>query len=159
MTSRMAQVARTVARHCAATGGWYRAAGNGERVSLAALWRAGVLERRAWRGVEGEADAAHEYRPVAAIRGAGTRTTPTPLSLTPSEMADLRAGKQVKLCWLAEPGATLERHPLGAIGSVRQARADGDPGLTVRVQGAGWGADPHVFVGLIAAESAPASAH
>lgn len=68
MTQLMREVARAVARHCARTGGWYRAAGNGERVSLAALWRAGVLERRAWRGVEGEADAAHEYRPVAAIR-------------------------------------------------------------------------------------------
>jgi hypothetical protein len=41
---------------------WYRAEGNGERVTLASLFRAGLLARRAWRGNEGEADAAHEYR-------------------------------------------------------------------------------------------------
>jgi hypothetical protein len=41
---------------------WYRAASSGERVTLASLYRAGVLTRRAWRGNEGEADAAHEYR-------------------------------------------------------------------------------------------------
>ena len=41
---------------------WYRAAGSGERVTLASLYRAGALKRRAWRGNEGEADAAYEYR-------------------------------------------------------------------------------------------------
>jgi hypothetical protein len=41
---------------------WYRAATSGERVTLASLYRAGALTRRAWRGNEGEADAAHEYR-------------------------------------------------------------------------------------------------
>ena len=47
---------------------WYRAgqAGighpRGEAVTLESLWRLGFLERRAWRGVEGQADAAHEYR-------------------------------------------------------------------------------------------------
>ena len=41
---------------------WYRAAGSGERVTLASLYRAGALQRRAWRGNEGEADAAYEYR-------------------------------------------------------------------------------------------------
>lgn len=42
---------------------WYRAAGKGQRVTLAFLWRhRKLLERRAWRGVEGEAGAAHEYR-------------------------------------------------------------------------------------------------
>jgi hypothetical protein len=40
---------------------WYRAARSGERVTLASLYRAGVLSRRAWRGNEGEADAAYEY--------------------------------------------------------------------------------------------------
>lgn len=40
---------------------WYRAQGQGERVTLAALYRKGLLERRAWRGTEGAADAAHEY--------------------------------------------------------------------------------------------------
>lgn len=43
-------------------GEWYRAAGNGERVTLASLKRAGVLERRAHRGKDGEPDAAYEYR-------------------------------------------------------------------------------------------------
>ena len=41
---------------------WYRAASSGERVTLASLYRAGVLARRAWRGNDGEADAAYEYR-------------------------------------------------------------------------------------------------
>ena len=41
---------------------WYRAASNGERVTLASLYRAGVLKRRAWRGNEGEANAAYEYQ-------------------------------------------------------------------------------------------------
>ena len=41
---------------------WYRAASSGQRVTLASLYRAGVLMRRAWRGNEGEADAAYEYR-------------------------------------------------------------------------------------------------
>lgn len=41
---------------------WYRAARSGERVTLASLCRAGALQRRAWRGNEGEADAAYEYR-------------------------------------------------------------------------------------------------
>lgn len=41
---------------------WYRAASSGQRVTLASLYRAGVLTRRARRGKEGEADAAYEYR-------------------------------------------------------------------------------------------------
>ncbi|HVI00895.1 MAG TPA: hypothetical protein VM869_19395 [Enhygromyxa sp.] len=45
-------------------GNWYRAESSGERVTLASLWRThGLLERRAWRGAEGEPDAAYEYRP------------------------------------------------------------------------------------------------
>lgn len=47
---------------------WYRAAHSGQRVTLASLWRAGILERRAWRGVEGDAAAAHEYRLGAEVR-------------------------------------------------------------------------------------------
>lgn len=47
-----------------ASGGWYRAESSGERVTLASLWRHGSLERQAWRGVEGKADAAHEYKPT-----------------------------------------------------------------------------------------------
>lgn len=52
------------------SGRWYRARSNGERVTLASLWRSGALERRARRGKEGEPDAAHEYaRPVYVRRG------------------------------------------------------------------------------------------
>ena len=40
---------------------WYRAADAGERVTLASLYCRRLLDRRAWRGVEGERDAAHEY--------------------------------------------------------------------------------------------------
>jgi hypothetical protein len=43
-------------------GAWYRAETSGQRVTLASLYRSGVLTRRAWRGQEGEADAAYEYR-------------------------------------------------------------------------------------------------
>lgn len=39
----------------------YRAAGSGERVTLASLYRHGLLVRWAWRGQEGEEGAAHEY--------------------------------------------------------------------------------------------------
>ena len=41
---------------------WYRAATCGQRVTLASLFRAGVLTRRAWRGNEGAPYAAYEYR-------------------------------------------------------------------------------------------------
>jgi hypothetical protein len=44
-----------------AAGRWYRAADSGERVTLASLHNHGVLARRAWRGIEGESNAAHEY--------------------------------------------------------------------------------------------------
>lgn len=40
---------------------WYRATGNGQRVTLAALYRAGVLTRRVWREGKSAADNAHEY--------------------------------------------------------------------------------------------------
>ncbi len=43
-------------------GHWYRAASSGERATFASLYRAGALQRRAWRGNEGDADAAYEYR-------------------------------------------------------------------------------------------------
>jgi hypothetical protein len=45
-----------------ANGEWYRAASNGERVTLASLYWQGLAQRQAWRGAEGEADAAHEYK-------------------------------------------------------------------------------------------------
>lgn len=45
-------------------GEWIRAEGEGDRVTLASLYRKGLLERRAWRGKDGEANAAYEYRPV-----------------------------------------------------------------------------------------------
>jgi hypothetical protein len=46
---------------------WYRAESHGERVTRASLHTRGLLVRRAWRGVEGEADAAHEYAPAAEL--------------------------------------------------------------------------------------------
>jgi hypothetical protein len=63
------QVLHTVFTHTR-NGGWYRAEGNGQRVTLASLFRKGALSRRAWRGVEGEADAAHEYRLSVVFQGA-----------------------------------------------------------------------------------------
>lgn len=52
-------------------GRWYRAAGNGQRVTLASLFYAGALERRAWRGKAGEANAANEYKVAPAYAGLG----------------------------------------------------------------------------------------
>ena len=49
-------------RDASREGHWFRAEGNGQRVTLASLYRRGLLERRAWRGKEGAADAANEYR-------------------------------------------------------------------------------------------------
>lgn len=63
MTKLQIEVACKVIARYRRTGGWYRAHGNGERVTLASLYRAGVLQRRAWRGVEGHPDCAHEYHP------------------------------------------------------------------------------------------------
>ncbi len=61
MTARQLEVLHAV--HT--TRGWYRARSNGERVTLASLWRAGVLDRRAWRGAG--VSAAHEYRVARAV--------------------------------------------------------------------------------------------
>ena len=44
------------------TGHWYRAARSGERVTLASLYRRGLLVRRAWRVGKCSADSANEYR-------------------------------------------------------------------------------------------------
>lgn len=43
-------------------GTWVRALSAGDRVTLASLYRAGFLDRRAWRGAEGHPDAAYEYQ-------------------------------------------------------------------------------------------------
>lgn len=61
MTQRQQETFRRVLRSTLG-GTWYRASGSGERVTLASLFRAGALSRRAWRGNEGAPDAAHEYR-------------------------------------------------------------------------------------------------
>lgn len=61
MTPLQKQVLATVIRATHA-GQWYRAASSGERVTLASLYYRGLIIRRAWRGVEGQRDAAHEYR-------------------------------------------------------------------------------------------------
>lgn len=54
-------------------GEWYRAQSHGERVTLASLYYAGVLTRRAWRGKLGEPDAANEYQLSATAQGALAR--------------------------------------------------------------------------------------
>lgn len=61
MTGPQRETVRDVTR--AHRGGrWYRAAGNGQRVTLAALFRHSVLERRVWRVGAQAADSAHEYQ-------------------------------------------------------------------------------------------------
>lgn len=50
--------------------GWIIATGNGERVTLASLYRKGLLERHPRRGKEGEASAAYEYRASHMVREA-----------------------------------------------------------------------------------------
>lgn len=57
---------------------WFRARGNGERVTLASLYRRGALERRVRRGVEGDPDAAYEYAPAHRVRAQATVTAPAP---------------------------------------------------------------------------------
>ncbi len=67
MTDRQKRMLIAVVRVTLA-GRWYRAgdsglgSSGGERVTLASLHTHGLLDRRAWRGVEGARDAAHEYR-------------------------------------------------------------------------------------------------
>lgn len=61
MTDLQRRVLGVVAAHHL-RGLWYRATRSGERVTLASLYHAGALCRRAWRGVEGTPNAAHEYR-------------------------------------------------------------------------------------------------
>jgi len=61
----LTDVGRASLQHVAAehfAGRWARARRHGERASLAALYARGFIVRRAWRGNEGEADAAYEYR-------------------------------------------------------------------------------------------------
>jgi hypothetical protein len=62
MTNIQRQLLIVVARKTLLEKAWYRAQSSGERVTLASLYRAGVLQRRAWSGKEGEASAAHEYK-------------------------------------------------------------------------------------------------
>jgi hypothetical protein len=66
MTPRQKQVLATVVR-TTVSGHWYRAASSGERVTLASLYYRGLLVRQAWRGIEGQRDAAHEYKAGAHI--------------------------------------------------------------------------------------------
>jgi hypothetical protein len=63
LTRREREVLLIVVRGWVRAGTWHRAHGSGQRPTLASLYRKGLLSRRAWRGVDGEADAAHEYRP------------------------------------------------------------------------------------------------
>jgi hypothetical protein len=59
----MASVLSAVAAHWRNGERWYRAESSGERVTLAALYRNGYLNRRAWRLGKSSSDNAHEYRP------------------------------------------------------------------------------------------------
>lgn len=58
-------------------GRWARARRHGERASLAALHARGLVVRRAWRGAEGQADAAYEYRLGPELEAAIRRATAT----------------------------------------------------------------------------------
>jgi hypothetical protein len=51
-------------------GEWARARRHGERPSLASLHARGFVIRRAWRGTEGDADAAYEYQLTPELRAA-----------------------------------------------------------------------------------------
>jgi len=63
LTNPQRETLRYVARETqSSTDKWARARHNGERVTLASLYRRGLLDRRAWRGNDGDADAAYEYR-------------------------------------------------------------------------------------------------
>lgn len=53
---------KSLLRAIEAKGDWIRAKSDAERVVLACLWRKGLLERQAWRVVEGSARANYEYR-------------------------------------------------------------------------------------------------
>jgi hypothetical protein len=55
---------QVLARVVSATivGHWCRAANNGERVTLASLYRLGLVNRIARRGADGESNAAYEYQ-------------------------------------------------------------------------------------------------
>jgi hypothetical protein len=59
MTNTQKLVFQNVLRQTLA-GKWYRAAGNGERVTLASLYRNGALIRRVWKR-ESTPYPAHEY--------------------------------------------------------------------------------------------------
>jgi hypothetical protein len=75
MTSaRQREVARKVVLAWLDGHRWYRAQRNGERVTLVSLQRAGVLERRVWRGA-GTSAPAHEYRPSNALLTELARTS------------------------------------------------------------------------------------
>lgn len=52
--------------------GWVRAASSGERVTLASLWRRGLLDRRTRDGRDSGANAAHEYQAAARVLDALT---------------------------------------------------------------------------------------
>jgi hypothetical protein len=66
--SDLTQLQQDVFKAVSQAKGWYRATRSGERVTLVSLYRRGLLERRAWRGKEGAADAAHEYRLSTIVR-------------------------------------------------------------------------------------------
>lgn len=65
------------------TGPWYRAQSNGERVTLASLFYADLLQRRAWRTAKCRADNAYEYW-APYFSAIASPTTPTLARATPA---------------------------------------------------------------------------
>lgn len=69
MSSKLQRLTTLAVLGRTAAGLWYRAGDDpahgspaGERVTLASLFAAGLLVRRAWRGEDGAASAAYEYQ-------------------------------------------------------------------------------------------------
>lgn len=86
VTPRMREVlARVVRSHRG--GRWFRAEHRGQRVTLAYLYKHGAIVRRAWRGVEGDPDAAHEYACGDVMRDALGMLSPSELApgMSPTE--------------------------------------------------------------------------
>lgn len=76
LTERQRTVLAATIRAWRSEARWYRAQSSGERVTLASLYRNGFLDRQAWRGVEGEADSAYEYRPRSELMPSSKRCSP-----------------------------------------------------------------------------------
>lgn len=102
MTDRQQEVAQKVMNAWVKERRWYRAARNGERVTLVSLQRAGVLSRRIWRGA-GTSAPAHEYRPsndllceLARSSGASPVADMSPVNIELQELVTQNEGRQAR---------------------------------------------------------------